>query len=88
MRASNTERCYDDVACELALAGVLYIRMYRYTVQSLTTDIKSLKDNVNQVTQQLSSVTHDTFRQKLKTFIKVRAIDVLASLSVLVSLHS
>jgi len=43
----------------------------RYTVQSLTSDIKSLKDNVKFVSDQLS-VTHESFRHKLTSFVKVR----------------
>ena len=42
----------------------------RYTVQSLTADIKSLRDNVKLVANQLS-VTQETFRRQLNSFIKV-----------------
>ena len=51
--------------------AVVVVCVHRYTVQSLRADIKSLRDSVKLVAEQLDSCTHDKFRHRMKSFIEV-----------------
>jgi len=57
--------------------NAVVVCVHRYTVQSLRADIKSLRDSVKLVAEQLDNCTLDKFRHRMKSFIEVCTVTSL-----------